>query len=149
MSDVEDLVELSRLLVSVAHRSLQAAGEPVTLQQFRALAVLSREGPQSSTSLAGALDLHPSTVSRLCDKLVNQGWVSREPQPANRREVQLDLTTTGRRLVAQVFAAREREVEQVLGRLPSASRRGQAAHRTHHREAPTTPGPPAPHGGAG
>jgi DNA-binding MarR family transcriptional regulator len=123
VSDVDDLVELSRLLVSAAHRSLVAAGQPVTLQQFRALAVLHREGPQTSGGLAEALDLHASTVSRMCARLVHDGWLTRETRPDNRREVELDVTARGRSLVEQVFRARARELEQVLKRLPPASRR--------------------------
>jgi hypothetical protein len=38
--DVRDLVELSRLLVSVAYRSLDVPEASVPLPQFRALAIL-------------------------------------------------------------------------------------------------------------
>jgi DNA-binding MarR family transcriptional regulator len=127
MGDVDDLVELSRLLVSAAHRSLAAAGGPVTLQQFRALAVLARRGPQASGALAVTLDLHPSTVSRLCAKLVDGGWLTRSVRPDNRREVELDLTAAGQSLVKKVFAARARELETVLDRLPRAGRGSLAA----------------------
>ena len=127
MSDVEDLVELSRLLVSAAYRSLAAVGEPLTLQHFRAMAVLCRKGPQTSGSLAEALDLHPSTVSRICAKLVDGGWVTRQVRPENRREVELDLTAAGQLLVEQVFTARARELEGVLDRLPKSTRRSLAA----------------------
>ena len=123
VTDVEELVELSRLLVSVAHRSLRTAGDPVSLQQFRAMAVLDREGPQSSTSLAEALDLHPSSVSRLVDRLVELGLVSRVVRLDDRRVVQLDLTRSGQRVVERVFAARARDIERVLARIPAARRR--------------------------
>ncbi|MGZ6826851.1 MAG: MarR family winged helix-turn-helix transcriptional regulator [Mycobacteriales bacterium] len=120
--DVEDLVELSRLLVSVAYRSLAAAGSPVALPQFRALAVLARLGPMTAGTLAEALDTHPSTVTRLGDRLVAAGWVSRRNRPENRREVELDLTDAGRALVEEVLTARAAELEEILGRLPVRSR---------------------------
>lgn len=124
--DVDDLVELSRVLVGVAYRSLAAAPEPVALPQFRALAVLERHGPCTAGGLAQALDQPPSTVTRLCDKLVAAGWVSRGPRAENRREVELHLTAAGRRLTRTVLRARAREVDTILARLPEARRRALA-----------------------
>jgi DNA-binding MarR family transcriptional regulator len=121
--DVSDLVELSRLLVSVAYRSLQAAPEPVQLPPFRALAVLARFGPCTVGGLAEALDTPASTVTRMCDKLVAAGWVSRQNRPDNRREVEIALTESGRSLVRQVLAARAAELESILASLPVSSRR--------------------------
>lgn len=130
-ADVGDLVEVSRLLVSVAYRSLAAAdtdpGEPVLLPQFRAMAVLARYGPCTAGGLSEALGQHGSTVTRLCDKLVARGWVSRQNRPENRREVELDLTEDGRRVVQQVLTARANELEQILRRLRKADRRALAA----------------------
>lgn len=126
-ADVGDLVELSRLLVSVAYRSLDAAPEPVALPQFRALAVLARYGPCTAGGLAEALGAHGSTATRLCDKLVAAGWLTRQNRPANRREVELDLTDAGRAVVEQVLTARAAELERILSRLPKASRRALAA----------------------
>lgn len=125
-ADVGDLVELSRLLVSVAYRSLDAAPKPVALPQFRALAVLARYGPCTAGGLADSLGTHGSTVTRLCDKLVAAGWLTRQNRPENRREVELDLTDAGRAVVEQVLTARAAELERILSRLPAASRRALA-----------------------
>lgn len=122
-SDVDALVELSRVLVSTAYRSLSAASADVTLPQFRALAVLFRSGPCTSNGLASALDQHPSTVSRLCDRLVAEGWVTRRTKVDNRREVELALTAAGTAVAEEVFAARTRELEQLLSKLPPSARR--------------------------
>jgi DNA-binding MarR family transcriptional regulator len=124
--DVDDLVELSRVLVSVAYRSLAAAPESVSLPHFRALAVLARHGPCTAGGLAQALGQHPSTVTRIGDKLVAAGWVTRGPRSENRREVELCLTTAGRRLTRTVLRARARELDQILARLSPARRRALA-----------------------
>lgn len=121
--DVADLVELSRLLVSVAYRSLAAAPEDLALPQFRALAVLAHDGPCTVGGLAGALDMNPSTVTRLCDKLVAAGWVTRQNRPANRREVEVELTAPGRALVSEVLTSRAAELEGILARLPRTARK--------------------------
>jgi len=120
--DVEHLVELSRLLVSVAYRSLDAASTPIPLRQFRALVLLSRSGPTTAGGLAADLDMVPSTGTRLCDKLVACGWVSRVTRADNRREVELSITGKGQAIVDEVLARRAAELEKVLHRLRPASR---------------------------
>ena len=126
-TDVRDLVELSRLLVGVAYRSLEAPARPLPLPQFRALAVLAQQGPCGAGSLAEALDLVPSTVTRVCDKLVVAGLITRRTRPGNRREVELDVTDPGREIVEEVLTARAAELEQVLRLMPRESRRRLAA----------------------
>ena len=69
---VDAVLRASRVLVSVAVRSLAAADHDVTLPQYRALVVLASRGPQRPTELAEALAVHPSTITRLCDRLVDQ-----------------------------------------------------------------------------
>jgi len=120
--DVVDLVELSRLLVSVADRSLGAASPEVSLSQFRALALLARHGPCTGGGLADHLGQLPSTTTRLCDRLVEAGWITRETNPDNRRTIELGLTRLGRRLVKQVLTARSVELERILARMPAPSR---------------------------
>lgn len=120
--DVADLVELSRLLVSIAYRSLDASSHALPLPQFRALVLLSREGACTAGTLASQLDMVPSTATRLCDKLVAAGWLNRETRPDNRREVELSITDQGEHLVQEVLGRRATELEQILGRLPAASR---------------------------
>ena len=64
----------SRALVGVAARSLAGVEEQVTLVQYRALVLLDA-GPQNVGTLAKALGIHPSTATRLCDRLTTKGLV--------------------------------------------------------------------------
>ncbi len=125
-ADVADLVELSRLLVSIAYRSLDASSHTLSLRQFRALALLTRGGACTAGALASQLDMVPSTATRLCDKLVAAGWLNRETRPDNRREVEVSITVQGEQLVQDVLVRRATELEQILGRLPDASRQALA-----------------------
>ena len=54
----------------------------------------------SLTSLANALGLDPSTLSRTVDGLVRTGLVGRTEDPADRRSIRLTLTELGRAKVA-------------------------------------------------
>ena len=62
------VLRASRALVGVAARSLAEVEDDVTLPQFRALVVLAA-GERQLGELAEALDVHPSSATRLCTRL--------------------------------------------------------------------------------
>jgi DNA-binding MarR family transcriptional regulator len=115
---VDTVLEASRALVAVAARSLAAAGDEVTLPQYRALVVLAARGPQGTAELAAALAVNPSTATRMCDRLVRKGLVRRHRQAGDRRSVRITLTAAGRDLVAEVTRRRRAELVRLLGALP-------------------------------
>jgi DNA-binding MarR family transcriptional regulator len=115
---VDTVLAVSRALVGVAARSLAAAGDEVTLPQYRTLVVLAAHGPQGTAELAAALAVNPSTVTRMCDRLVRKGLVRRHRQAGDRRTVRLMLTAAGRELVAEVTRRRRAELARLLGALP-------------------------------
>jgi len=119
---VDAVLRASRVLVSVAVRSLEGVDGDVTLAQCRALVVLAARGPQRPTGLAEALGVHPSTVTRLCDRLVAKRLVHRRESPTNRREVNIALTPKGRVLVDAVTEKRRSEIAKIVSRVPSGER---------------------------
>jgi DNA-binding MarR family transcriptional regulator len=122
-SDVVDAVlRASRVLVAVAVRSLAAVDSAVTLPQYRALVVLASRGAQRPTVLAEALGVHPSTITRVCDRLVEKRLIQRGVSPANRREVTIALTPSGRRLVDSVTRKRRAEITEIVARVPLRER---------------------------
>ncbi len=119
----EALLTASRALVAVAARSLAAAAATdVTLPQYRALVVLAAHGPRRVGELADALGIHPSTATRLCDRLVERTLVRRAVDPANRREVSISLSPKGRQLVDDVTDVRRAEIRAIVNRIPVALR---------------------------
>ncbi len=115
---VDTVLAASRALVAVAARSLAAAGDEVTLPQYRALVVLAAHGPQGTAELAAALAVNPSTATRMCDRLVRKGLVRRHRQTGDRRAVRITLTAAGRDLVAEVTRRRRAELARLLAGLP-------------------------------
>lgn len=118
----EAVLTASRALVAVAARSLATVDARVTVPQFRALVVLSSRGPQRVGDLAEALAIHPSTATRLCDRLVAKQMVRRSPDPDNRRETMISLTPKGRDLVDAVTSIRRREIAGIVDRIPPSER---------------------------
>jgi DNA-binding MarR family transcriptional regulator len=127
---VDAVLRASRVLVAVAVRSLAAVDHDVTLPQYRALVVLASRGPQRPTGLAEALAVHPSTITRLCDRLVAKRLVHRGEAPANRREVAIRLAPKGRRLVDAVTLRRREEIATIAANIP-ARERAATVHALH------------------
>jgi DNA-binding MarR family transcriptional regulator len=121
--EVADAVlRASRVLVAVAARSLAAVDHDVTLPQYRALVVLASRGPQRPSTLASALGVHPSSVTRLCDRLVTKALVKRYESAVSRREVSIRLTPKGRRLVDAVTVRRRAEIAAIAAKVPDRER---------------------------
>ncbi|WFB10173.1 MarR family winged helix-turn-helix transcriptional regulator [Streptomyces sp. LX-29] len=62
-------------------------------------------GPQRQSELIKLLDLDPSTVSRMVQRLEQAGFVCRAPDPADRRAALVRTTEAGEALRAEVAAA--------------------------------------------
>lgn len=114
----------SRLLVAVSARSLTAVEEQVTLPQFRMLVVLATHGEMKLVTLAGRLTVNSSTAMRMVDRLAAAGLIDRQVNPANRREIVLCLTESGRRIVDDVTARRRRDIAAIVTRMPAEQRSG-------------------------
>jgi DNA-binding MarR family transcriptional regulator len=122
-SVVDAVLTASRVLVAIAARSLAEVADEVTLTQYRSLVVLASRGPQSVAALADELGVTPSTVSRLCDRLVRKGLVRRREDRRDRRAVRLALTPVGRELVDAVTERRRTEIAGLLDGIPEAAQR--------------------------
>lgn len=104
----------SRALLGVVARSVVTALDVVTLPQFRVLVVLSSTGPTRMGAVAERMGVIPSTFSRFIDRMVAGDWVERASSPDSRREVLLELTPRGRRLVDEVTERRREGISEVL-----------------------------------
>jgi DNA-binding MarR family transcriptional regulator len=80
------------------------------------------EAGLSQSELALRLRLERSTVSRLVDSLVKEGFVARAVNEHNRREVRLALTARGERTAEAIREKSEAFYEQVLAGVSEADR---------------------------
>jgi DNA-binding MarR family transcriptional regulator len=89
----------------------------VTMGQLHCLGEISRLGTPAMSELAGALGLHPSTVTVLVDGLVAHGLARRWADPSDRRVVRVEETAKGRRNHERHMAAMRAKVTEVLSTL--------------------------------
>lgn len=118
---MDSVLRASRALVAVAARSLSGLAEEVTLPQYRVL-VLVAQRPRRAVDLAAALDVAPSTGSRMCDRLVRKNLLWRAQASEDRRSVRLSLTEQGARLLRQVTRRRRAEIAAIVEQLPGTHR---------------------------
>jgi DNA-binding MarR family transcriptional regulator len=123
VTDVAAAVESAvESLVSVLDSARDAQTPTVPPAQLRVLSIISGNRHTNMSRLAEALDVVPSSASRLCDRLEAAGLLRRVPDPRDRREVRLMLTPTARRLLDQIRERRRAALAQVLDRMPRATR---------------------------
>ncbi|HZU53166.1 MAG TPA: MarR family transcriptional regulator [Holophagaceae bacterium] len=70
----------------------------LTAPQLWALWELGKDGPLSLKDLSARIQLHPSTVVGVVDRLEAKGLVTRKTDTVDRRRVKLSLTAAGRAL---------------------------------------------------
>lgn len=104
-------------------RAASAALHRISSTQLQALLVLERHEPLSIGALGELLGAIPSSVTRLAHRLVAADLVERRPDHTDRRVVALALTSSGRRLVQEVRAARRAELAEALPALTEAGQR--------------------------
>lgn len=121
-SVVDAVVRAGRALVGMTVRALSSVSDEVTLPQLRTLVVVSLQGPQTVSVLAERLDVHASTMTRMCNRLVARGLVVRKPSAIDRREVVIELTAPGQGLVDEVLDKRRREIDAVVRRMSAEDR---------------------------
>ena len=109
---------VSRALVGIAVRSLNAAPVEVTPAQHRLLVLLATGGDQTVGALADQLEVNASNASRLCDRLQRLGLVARDRSSTDRRAVHVSLTAGGRDLLEAVRVHRRDDVRRVLEQMP-------------------------------
>jgi DNA-binding MarR family transcriptional regulator len=111
-----------RLLGRIITRSdpgrLEAwAGLGLTMTQLRLLFILRENQGSSARALAENLNVTPSTLTRIMDRLVRDRLVTREEDPGDRRVVRHQLTATGLKTVGELERTGRERMDRILGRL--------------------------------
>lgn len=91
------IYEVSRLMRRDFDARVQSLG--LTQVQWRAIAHIARQEGCNQTVLADVLEVKPITLTRLIDRLVEAGWIVRQPDQRDRRAMQLYLTEKARPLL--------------------------------------------------
>ena len=116
---------LPDLLARASHALVQGfaeelRGHSTSLPVWRVLAALAAHPGATVTGLAEACLLQQPTMTKLLDRMVRDGLVTRAPDARDRRVIRVSLTPEGEARAAELAAAAERYEAEVLARHPEA-----------------------------
>ena len=98
------LGELQRLVRAYAEK--QAARYGITRAQWAVLAKVERTEGLKQTELAELMEMQPITLTRLIDKLCDNGWIERRNDDTDRRVNRLYLRQAARPLLGKLSGLR-------------------------------------------
>ena len=94
---------VSRLFAQFYEKKLKQFG--ITYSQYLVLMTLWEENPQTLNSIGRHLDLSSNTLTPLLKRLEQSGWVKRERQQSDKRQLIITLTDNGQQQQEAVFEA--------------------------------------------
>ena len=98
------LGELARLVR--AHADRQSARFGITRAQWAVLAKVERFEGMKQSELAEQMEMQPITLTRLVDRLCDNGWIERRGDETDRRVNRLYLRKAARPLLAKLSSLR-------------------------------------------
>src|ERR1700712_119337 len=98
------LAELQRLVRAYADK--QAARYGITRAQWAVLAKVERAEGMKQSELAEQMEMQPITLTRLIDRLCDNGWIERRSDDSDRRVNRLYLRKAARPLLAKLGGLR-------------------------------------------
>ncbi|MPZ59324.1 MAG: MarR family transcriptional regulator [Rhizobiales bacterium] len=110
--------DVARLLRTYADQRAAAIG--MTRAQWAVLVRLERAEGLKQAELAEMLDLQPITLTRLVDRLCDNGLIERRPDPKDRRAKRLFLTPAARPLLERLHVIGETLMTDVLDGIDDA-----------------------------
>jgi len=112
------LLRASRLIEGVARERLKSQFD-ATLPRFDVMAALYRKPDGMLMSeISRFLMVSNGNVTGIVDRLVSDGFVARAQRNGDRRTSFISLTRKGRAAFAEMAAAHERWVDELLGGIP-------------------------------
>jgi DNA-binding MarR family transcriptional regulator len=105
MAAVTSVMRVQQILQSAVDGALRPHG--LTFARYEALVLLyfSRKGSLPMRVMGQRLQLHPTSVTNIVDRLEADGLVKRIPHPTDRRTTLVEITDEGRTRRAEATAA--------------------------------------------
>lgn len=86
----------------------------VSLSSIGLLSILRQHGPMPAARLAAEGGLQPQSITRLVSELEKQGWIARARSEVDRRELLIDLTGDGLKVLIDDLRARSLWLEKAM-----------------------------------
>jgi len=119
IDQIDEIIKLWKQITKVLEKDTPQVWLELhlTTGQLKSLMYINAEGSTNSKNLASALHVTPPNVTGIVDRLVEQGLVSREENPQNRRMQILTATAKGEDLLGELIVCREIHLSKLLARV--------------------------------
>lgn len=94
----------------------------ITLPQFLILGFLHNNGDSKMCGIAKFMSVTTAAMTGMVDRLEKYGYVKREPEPQDRRIINVSLTQKGLELVRKINRKRRRMIIDVFGKVSEEDR---------------------------
>ncbi|HEX4442096.1 MAG TPA: MarR family transcriptional regulator [Galbitalea sp.] len=126
LSDFERLAPLRddpriEPVLGLISRSIAGAVRFIELPHLRVLVLLSQRESISVAELATLMKLRPRGTFALLDSMESAGWIAGDPQARGVGET-IRISPQGRNVVESMTDQRQREIDEILGRISEADR---------------------------
>jgi MarR family transcriptional regulator, organic hydroperoxide resistance regulator len=106
ISDEETITRLQMLFQSIfkkigADVAEQLSKTGLTKPQFMIMQFIGQREHCRVTDIANIMEVKPSAITLMIDRLVSAGWVNRREDPSDRRAVVIELTDEGKDILAE------------------------------------------------
>jgi len=94
----------------------------ITLPQFLILGFLEKSGETNMSSLAHFMSVSTAAMTGTVDRLVNCGYVIREPEPTDRRIIKIKITSKGRDIIKKINCQRRQMIIDIFAKVSEHDR---------------------------
>lgn len=101
---------------------LQRMGPSITAPQMYVLFYVKRKGKCKLSDIADKVEVKPSAVTVMIDRMERAGYVVRRDDPADRRSILVELTASGEEMLAQAVSLRNELIQDYFSRLEPEER---------------------------
>jgi DNA-binding MarR family transcriptional regulator len=110
---------LLRDLVARLHQLNDAVGARIELKagDIEILDLVARHGPLSPSEVSASTGIHPATLTGVIDRLEGAGWLSRVPDPDDRRRVRLEARRERGAEMVRLYAPMNRSLTEICAAL--------------------------------
>ena len=120
-SDVREFGELMSVMIRsfVALERSEIFNSGVTMSQCSTILAIGKKGSMTMNALSAWMNLATSTMTRIVDNLVRDGYIERGQDPQDRRVVQVTLTERGRQLFEAIMQIYHDYHRKIVERIPA------------------------------
>ncbi|MGH8926446.1 MAG: MarR family winged helix-turn-helix transcriptional regulator [Acidimicrobiia bacterium] len=104
-----------RRLTHQLHRQNDAVGSHIDLLpgDLEVLDMIGREGAQAPRDVVASTGIHPATLTGILDRLEAGGWLTRRPDPADRRRLIVEAVTNRGAEVARLYTPMSKAIGRI------------------------------------